>query len=339
MSFLQTAIGNVRVKENTTDLLSELLSTNLHNVDQHVKKNLYEYLHDYDNDINVDNFNEYDGYDRIIFYTDSETIMLANHDRDIFDFIKLPPAVYDNILLLLYNNRVIFEDQFDNKYSSHYKKNTVIGNVLAEKNNGVLLLAKLDNIHHNVITKMNSLLSGIKINDKKINFYDYDQLEFNTNDDEIFLVKEEPDTFDILKLSFELYNNLLLLLYNSNVVLKDVYDNEYSLPRMSLDGSRDININGMKQPIDQNQFCTLYNDETKDVEDPLSIREKIDPRFLIRIVTLVGGNKPIYQCYDVRDLYEWTWRNNNNTDPMTKGIFNNAEMIKIEEKMESVVLN
>lgn len=102
--------------------------------------------------------------------------------------------------------------------------------------------------------------------------------------------------------------------------------------RISQDHSRDFS----GHIVNQNRYCSSYDKTNKKVDDPLFIRDEIDPRFIIRIVTLDKLHKPMYQCYDVRDLHDWISKNNK-TDPLTRGLFNEEESKKIEAKYDAII--
>lgn len=99
---------------------------------------------------------------------------------------------------------------------------------------------------------------------------------------------------------------------------RKVEEREY-YQAISKDGSRNQTVQ------QQNAKCTSLTDMTH--------FEPLDPRLVIRTYT-IDDNYPsniIYQCYDIKELYDFVVKNKNGHDPNTRGIFDQSGIDEIKE--------
>lgn len=103
---------------------------------------------------------------------------------------------------------------------------------------------------------------------------------------------------------------------------------------------------GLKVP---SQYCSVRNAQNE-IYDPLTHEvldvnfaaytnaqgerdeDEIEDKHKIRTVTVDGDESqpPVYYCYHVKSLYDWTHRQNKPYDPVTKGAFDATQLKAIE---------
>lgn len=108
--------------------------------------------------------------------------------------------------------------------------------------------------------------------------------------------------------------------------------------RISKDNSRNYD----SQIVDQNRYCLTYKEVTGSVEDPINYEPIKSKDMIIRVVTIDGRHTPKYQCYDIKNLYDWVIVRGNKTNPVAGddfsmvGTFDEESINQIKKKYENL---
>lgn len=218
----------------------------------------------------------------------------------------------------------------ENTYQELEEKSEKIENILMQKENDVLEYgrklifkdSKID-IHEGMYEDrtMDMLLGDPKKSSNYINQIGVNMKKHLEEKEKI--IKEQNKHFDMLD--------------------KNLTDAEKKVHgiRVSEDGSRNYG----SQVVDQNRYCLSYNKETGKVEDPMNYEPIESENMVIRIVTIDGRHKPIYQCYNIESLYDWVVNQGYKFNPVKQseftelGQFDDASVTKIKEKYNNYMKN